>query len=322
METDIIHIAVENLAKTTGIRARWTPKGPLDGITRFQMNGKTVRCVTEIKRELRQYHVHQLEDYNYLHDNLLVVANRIFPKIKKQLKDKGIAYLEANGNVFMNKDGMYVFVDTNEPHKAQNAKGNRAFTKTGLKVVLHFLMDPQLINRTHREIAEKVNVGLGNIPQVIEGLRTTGYIIPWDKRNYVWENKRELIHRWINAYATELRPKTIIGTFKVPENWRNLGLRENTTVWGGEPAADMLTNYLRPEKYILHTREEGIDLMKKYRLVPAEDGKLEVLEMFWRNEHPRLAPPILVYAELILEGGKRNEETAKRIFDEFIEPDL
>lgn len=322
MEQETIHTAFKNLAKTTGIRARWTKNGPLDGVTYFNMDGKKLRYTTEIKRELRQYHVHQMEDYNYIYKNLLVVAERIFPKIKEQFREKGIAYLEANGNVFINKDEIYLFVDTNRPYRIRNEKSNRAFTKTGLKVLFHFLIDPELINRTHREIAETVNVGLGNIPQVIDGLKETGYLIALDKRNYVWENKKELIHRWINAYATELRPKTVIGRFKVPVDWQRLKLWENATVWGGEPAADILTNYLRPEKFILHTREDTIDLMKHYRLVPNENGNLEVLEMFWKNENPHNAPPILVYAELILEGGKRNEETAKRIFDEYIEPNL
>lgn len=322
MEQEIIHTAIKNLTKTTGIKARWTKNGPLDGVTYFHIDDKKLRCITEIKRELRQYQVHQMEDYNYIHKNLLVVAERIFPKIKERFRDKGIAYLEANGNIYINNDEIYLFVDTNAPYKIRNEKSNRAYTKTGLKVLFHFLLDPELINRTHREIAETVDVGLGNIPQIIDGLKETGYIIALDKRNYVWENKKDLIHRWINAYATELRPKTVIGRFQVPENWRQIRLNANTTVWGGEPAADILTNYLRPEKYILHTKENTIDLMKRYKLVPNDNGNLEIHEMFWNNEGTATAPPILVYAELILEGGKRNEEVAKRIFNEFIEPNL
>jgi hypothetical protein len=34
------------------------------------------------------------------------------------------------------------------------------------------------------------------------------------------------------------------------------------------------------------------------------------------------APPLLVYAELMVEGGKRNEEVAQMIFDEYIQRDL
>jgi hypothetical protein len=45
--------------------------------------------------------------------------------------------------------------------------------------------------------------------------------------------------------------------------------------------------------------------------------------MFWdKNKFEKTAPPLLVYAELILEGGKRNNETAKLIFDEYIQPKL
>ena len=63
--------------------------------------------------------------------------------------------------------------------------------------------------------------------------------------------------------------------------------------------------------------------MKNYKLKPRPDGEVEVLEMFWeQKETEQTAPPILVYAELLQEGGKRNKETAEIIFNEYIEPNL
>jgi hypothetical protein len=323
MKQEIINIALENLNKTTGIDAIWTLNGPLDGITIFMINGNNYECITEIKRELRQHQIHRIEHYHKTNKNLLVVAERIFPKIKNQLRELGIAYLEANGNIFIKNNDFYLFVDANKPYKIRNEKSNRAFTKTGLKVLMQFLINPQLINKTHREIAEIANVGLGNIPQVIEGLKETGYIIALDKKNYIWENFRDLIHRWINDYAAELRPKTVKGKYRVPENWKSIHLNKEFTVWGGEPAADLLTKYLRPEKFLLHTKENNLNLIKNYKLIPDKEGNLEVLDMFWHNQkNTETAPPIIIYAELMIEGGKRNEEVAKLIYNEFIEPNI
>jgi hypothetical protein len=323
MKHEIINTALENLKRTTGIKTLWKVNGPLDGITTFIIDGQNYVCVTEIKRELRLHQIHRIEHYHKTNKNFIIVAERIFPKIKNQLRELGIAYLEANGNIFIKTNGFYLFVDVNKPYKIKNEKSNRAFTKTGLKVLMQFLINPQLINGTHREIADIANVGLGNIPQVIEGLKETGYIIAIDKKNYLWENFRDLINRWINGYATELRPKTVKGWYKVPEDWQNLNLNRDITVWGGEPAADLLTKYLRPEKFLLHTKENNINLIKNYKLIPNKDGNLEVLEMFWNNQrNTATAPPILVYAELMIEGGKRNEEVAKLIFNEFIEPNI
>ena len=323
MKQEIINIALENLNKTAGINAQWKPDGSLDGITTLIIDGKNYEYVTEIKRELRQHQVQRIENNHKTNKNFLLVAERIFPKIKDQLRESGIAYLEANGNSFIKTNDFYLFVDTNKPYKIRNEKSNRAFTKTGLKVLMQFLINPQLINRTHREIADMAKVGLGNIPQIIEGLKETGHLIALDKKNYIWENLRDLINRWINDYETELRPKTVKGQYKVPEDWKNINLNREITVWGGEPAADLLTQYLRPEKFLLHTKENNVNLIKNYKLIPDKNGNLEVLDMFWNNQDTKTtAPPILIYAELIIEGGKRNEEVAKLIFNEFIEPNL
>ena len=179
------------------------------------------------------------------------------------------------------------------------------------------------INLTQRELAKKTEVGLGNIPQVIEGLKETGYLTPLNKREYVWENRRELLARWVTEYGTVLRPKLRKGRYTYQGNWKEVPLNHALSVWGGEPAADILTNYLRPEKFVLYTRENRTHLMKNYRLIPKQEGEIEVLEMFWKQDAiNKTAPPILGYADLLLEGGKRNIETAEKILNEYIQPNL
>jgi len=64
-----------------------------------------------------------------------------------------VNYLEGNGNAYINYNDRFLYIDTNKSLKTKEDKGNRAFTKTGLKVIFHFLLQPQLINKTQREIA-------------------------------------------------------------------------------------------------------------------------------------------------------------------------
>lgn len=323
MEQEILNTAFENLRNTAGIKARRVKNTPLDGTICLEIDNQEIQFVIEIKRELRQHQLQQIELYHKDNQNLLVIAENIFPKIKNQFRKLGIAYLEANGNIFIKTNQKFVFIDTNKKKAIRKEKSNRAFTKTGLKVLFQFLMNPKLINEPHRKIAKEANVGLGNIPLVIDGLKETGYLIALDGKNYVWNNKIDLLDRWINEYATELRPKTVIGRYKIPEQWKKLNLNNEITVWGGEPAADILTEYIRPEKLLLHTKENQINLIKNYRIIPDKEGDMEVLEMFWpKNKNETTAPPILVYAELMIQGGKRNEEVAKLIFNEFIEPNI
>ncbi len=322
MEQEIVHIALENLKQTTGIQAFWYDKKPLDGVLEMTINGPQQTFVVGVKRELRTHQMQEVEDYFHLYENFLLIANRIFPKIKEELRQKEIPYLEANGNIFLKKEGLYLFVDTQKPQGVEKNKRNRAFTKTGLKVLFYLLQHKEAINLTQRELAEKADVGLGNIPQVIDGLKETGYLIPLNNKTYVWENRRALLERWITEYVTALRAKLIKERYALKGPWQNIPFDTGKTVWGGEPAADILTNHLRPEKFLIYTRENRMDLIKNYRLMPNKNGEIEVLDMFWKNNHGKTAPPILVYADLMWEGGKRNKETAEKIYNEYIQPNL
>lgn len=322
MDTDIVHTAIENLLITTDNQGVWNKKGPLDGVLQLTINNKNYAFNVKIKQEARMHQLAKLKEDKKLHGNLLLVANRLFPKIKEELRQLEIAYLEANGNIFIKKEELFLFIDTQKPISQVKNQGNRAFTKTGLKVLFYLLQNKEAINFTQRELAEKAGVGLGNIPQIISGLKETGYLITLNGKTYIWENRPQLLERWIAEYATVLRPKLVKERYAIMSDWRKIKLESNKTYWGGEPAADLLTNHLRPEKFLLYTMENRMDLIKNYGIMPDDSGELEVLEMFWKSEKGETVPPLLVYADLLLEGGKRNKETAEKIYNEYIKPNL
>ncbi|MGE0930130.1 type IV toxin-antitoxin system AbiEi family antitoxin [Peijinzhouia sedimentorum] len=323
MKIEIINNALENLYKAIGMEGDYSENGLLDGTLNLYIDGKKITFVIDLKNEIRPYQLDQIEKYFQNHKNFLLVANRIFPKVKEELRLKGISYLEANGNLFLKKDGSIIFIDNQKAAKPEKTKGNRAFTKTGLKVLFYLLQHKEDINLTQRELAENANVGLGNIPQVIEGLKETGFLLSLNKNEYVWENFDNLLERWITEYGTILKPKLKREKYTYEGNWKDIIFKNELTVWGGEVAADLLTQYLRPEKLCIYSKENRINLMKNYRLIPKEYGEIEVFEMFWKQEKSQKIPPaILIYADLLLEGGKRNKETAKMIYDEHIKPKL
>lgn len=323
MEKDIIQLALDNLRQTTDIQAVWRAEGPLNGWLEWKMEGQSYSYVSEIKKEVRPHQLQQIALHHREYEAYILIAHRIFPKVKDALRQQGIAYLEVNGNIFIKKGLLFLFVDTQKAIPTVKTKANRAFTKTGLKVVFYLLQNRDHIHLTQRELAEKTDVGLGNIPQVLEGLKETGYLIPLNHRTYVWDKRRELLERWVIEYGTVLKPKLKQGRYDYQGNWNDIQFNPALTVWGGEPAADILTDYLRPETYIVYTRENRADLMRNYRLIPKESGAIEALELFWKQDAAhQTAPPILVYADLLLEGGKRNTETAEKIFDAYIQPNL
>ncbi|MBC8645343.1 hypothetical protein H9W95_18895 [Flavobacterium lindanitolerans] len=80
-----------------------------------------------------------------------------------------------------------------------------------------------------------------------------------------------------------------------------------------------MTGHLKPKDYIIYTDEETSKVVKELKLVPDEEGNIELYNKFWtdslhlKNEHT--APPLVVYADLLGTGNNRNIETAKIILE-------
>jgi hypothetical protein len=322
-EDKILDTATKNLTDYTGLKAHWKAgKGPVDAM--LYLEDKNIKFYVEVKRELRGHHLEALQQYAKQHQTFMVVAENIFPTLKKGLRDMGIAYLDAAGNIFYDTGNQYVWIEGNKIEKRQEEKKNRAFTKAGLRVVFQFLLNEETLNQPYREIAAMAGVALGNIKHVFDGLKELGFILRLDKNRAKLLKKRELLDRWIEGYGTALKPTLHIGNYRFLKEeddkaWKKLKLDGEKTVWGSEAAADLITNYLVPLKLDLYTKETKTELMKKWRLIPDPAGKVQLYEKFWNNNtDQKYAPQVLVYADLILTNDPRCIETAQMIYDKYL----
>lgn len=326
---EIVQHALANLHKTGKIEAKWLDEARnevLDGTIALTLNDRTIQLGIAIKKELRNIHLPKLEALAKEYHPFMIVAQTIFPKIKQELRNRNIAYLEANGNIYLNEKETFIWLDANEPIAIKQKTTNRAFTKTGLKVVYQFLLDPKWVNKTYREIADITDTGIGNITNIFNGLKDDGFLIPLTKDTYMLEGKKKLLEKWIMAYEKKLKPNLAIGTYRFADNdaflnWKDVKLQQGETMWGGEPAGDIYTNYLRPEELTLYTTEPRNQLMKNYRLIPDEGGNIKVYEKFWKDntEEQDVVHPLLVYADLIMKGDRRCTETAEKIYNEYLQ---
>ncbi|MGB0432497.1 MAG: type IV toxin-antitoxin system AbiEi family antitoxin, partial [Bacteroidia bacterium] len=244
-----------------------------------------------IKTEVRNIHIDKIIEYNSLYEHFILVVKHLYPNIKKQLRKQGVNYLEANGNFYINTLENLVFIDTNAPLEEKREAGNRAFTKTGLQVLYQLLKEPSIINAPQREIAKRAGVALGNIPKVIEGLIKSGYLLKYDKNTFEYTKKEDLLIKWATDYENTLRPTLEMGRYKLMNNtpWKELSLNPNNTYWGAEPAADLITNYLRAEVLTIYTHLSRKELMQQYKLIPASNGNIQLLKAFWpENTEPAL----------------------------------
>lgn len=330
-EIDILNNAIHNLEKNIPINWDWKTidyekNKEVDGELSIIINNQQKIFFVEVKKDVKNHQLFNILNYKNKFTHFLLVAEKLYPKVKKELRENRVNYLEGNGNVYINTDDLFLYIDTNEVSKTKKEKGNRAFTKTGLKVIFQFLLKPKLINQTQREIAEITNVALGNIPLIINGLLETNLIVRLNKNEYVINNYEELLNKWITEFEQTLKPTLFKQRFRFQnkdKDWKTVPLNTDKTVWGGEPAGDIITNHLRPEKFTLYTKETTKELIINYKLLPDDEGEIAVYDMFWNNDYDtNTAPKELVYTDLMITDDKRCIETAKLIFNEYIEPNL
>ena len=325
-ENQIVHAALERLTEQTGMEGKWKPTiKDVDGELDLYIRTKTLHMFAEVKRELRHHHLPQIFEMAEKYQPFIIIAEKIFPTLKEILRDKEIAYLDTAGNIYVQNYANYIWIDGNKAIEEKKPVTNRAFTKTGLKTVFYLLLNKDAINMPYRKLADATDVALGNIKNVMEGLKDAGFILQINDNTLKIQNKKALLERWLAGYRENLKPTLLLGKYKFWDankflNWNKLPVEIGETMWGGEPAGEFLTNYLIPENLTLYTNQKTA-LVTKWALIPDEDGNMVFYKKFWKDaklDNEIYAPPLLVYADLMLTEDLRCQETAQLIYDKYL----
>ena len=142
------------------------------------------------------------------------------------------------------------------------------------------------------------------------------------KRGRRLANKAKLIERWVTTYPELLRPKLVLGRYRAVDRdwWKHAPFQNFQAWWGGEVAAAKLTKYLKPEQVTIYIKGKPAELLLTNKLKKDPNGDVELLEAFWQINydwpHTELAPPLLIYADLLATGDARNIETAMMIYEQ------
>jgi hypothetical protein len=282
----------------------------------------------EIKHELRQPQIPAIiAKIGKDKENWILVARYIPQPIKNQFKELGINYLEAAGNCFIHVGGLFMYINDQRVTAARQTTTAKLWKQAGLKFLFVIISNPALLNTTYRTIAEAANIALGNIGPLMQELEQSGYI---KKKHEEWvlNNKDALIKRWIDLYHVLLKPRYEIGRFRfllseTQQQWKTF--KTVNFYWGGEPAAELLTNFLQAELFTIYTNANQTKLVKELKLIPDTSGNLELVEKFWNyiaqeeeNATTLIVPPLLVYADLMTTNDSRNWEAAGRIKSKFL----
>ncbi|HEY5534514.1 MAG TPA: type IV toxin-antitoxin system AbiEi family antitoxin [Ignavibacteria bacterium] len=299
----------------------------------------------ELKKHFRIINLNQLEDSKKDYQNLIIFSDYITPPLRDELKNKGVYYADAMGNLFLKSNSFFFFINGKRNVNAVSITRNKSFSSAGLRLIYNLLINEQIINKTYRDISKITKLSLDTISHVFKELEIQGFIVNINQDNKKIIRKKELFEKWVSFYGEVLKPKITRGRYKFLDknmlvSWDKLNLDFQKTLWGGEPAANLLTHYLRPEFFTIYSGENNGELLKNYNLIPDLNGNIDVINKFWYDEildihkqnnnyyhydfinhnyNNTTVEPILIYADLIYSNNPRNIETAKIIYQEYIE---
>lgn len=329
MEGQIIEDVLHKFTGITGIKANWAALkrdsiyDRVDGTVTIIIGNQKEELPAEVQKTIVNGNIPSFINTLRVNGKMVVLAETIAPKIRQALKQHNINYMDAAGNANIIHKNIYIYLEGQKPLPVETTNKAKAFGKTGLKVIYQFLEYPDLINTTIRDIADHADVSLDTAHKTINVLKEAGYLIKVDNKTFLWDNFKELLQKWMEEFETRLKPGLHIGNFRFLKeddfyNWQNIQFKNGNTCWGGEPAGELLTGFLKPQTLTLYTNEFKSDLMKNYKIIPDEKGYIQVYQKFWKQieGNKKTAPPVLVYADLVNTGNNRNIETAQKIYEQ------
>lgn len=267
----------------------------------------------------------------------MVFADWIPEPVAEEFRKAGVFFMDAQGNAFIKKPPqIMVDIRGRKPERPQKAEPGRLIEPGGLKVVHYLLTHPEAAGAPLRAIAHGAGVALGTAHAVRGELRRAQWLLPAADGKARFSNLKGLIELFVRGYAIKLRPACMIGRYRHKKNapqeildgfaQRLAGMEGHWAVTGGIAAREM-THYLEPNAVTFFVDEQARTALDKEPLLRDETaGNVTLLRLpdpAFLAAPPQapwpLATPLLVYAELLQDGGQRELETAEMIYERFIQ---
>lgn len=291
----------------------------------FWINGREIKkkFSVEIKRRVLSATIGQLLIKKNKLENLLLIADDLSPGVANKLRELNIPFIDGNGNVFFNEAEFYIFINTyRQETKIQRSSSSLIFQTSGLQLLFVLLSVPNSENKTYRELSEMSKISLGWVSEIMNALQSEYYLVKDSEKRTLFR-KDELLKRWVQGFAETLCNKLLEMEFETedPNFWKNTDLTSTKACWGGEVAADMMTGYLNPSEILIYRRGSAFlsSLVREKKLRRVKEGNIKIRRKFWNfNETDIIAPPLLVYADLLATAKSRNIEAAQIIYDEHL----
>lgn len=241
-----------------------------------------------------------------------------------------VNFADDAGNVHLQLGDTYHWTRIGLPAPAPVSE-RRAPSPAQLQLLFHYATKPESVNWPVRQLEISAGVSKSKAAQARHQMLAEDLLVRSGKE-YRLGSTNVLAERLIAGYAQVLRPKLLIGRFRPAEKTTESFLdRLRTKVPSGVryaltggPAAGLLQHFYRGPDMPLFLQPSERAVVQELRLLPDREGPVTILKAFgelafWeKRDGHMLAPPWLIYAELLSSNDPRAHEAAQELRREFL----
>ena len=150
-----------------------------DALLRVRHGGQEILYAAEVKLGLRPATIGAvINQLQHLGQPALLVTDYVTPPLADLLMQRGIAFLDAAGNAYLNHPPLLVWVKGQKPTQPLPTANitTRTFNPSGLQVLFPLLCNPNWTDRPYRDLAQLAGVAHGTVGWVLAELPKLGFM--------------------------------------------------------------------------------------------------------------------------------------------------
>ncbi len=255
-------------------------------------------------------------------EKFVLIAEYISQPQAMKLRELDVSFFDTAGNAYFNEPGLYIYV-AGQKAEIKREKIPRLFRPPGMKLLYAFLTDANLERESYRSISAATNVPTPTVGVFMADLEKAGFLFKRAGNERRIVRRDELFKRWLENYGESFRPTLNPVRFQSRKYdgrwWDDVDIAGYNACWGGETGGARLTKHLKPAVATIYSDSLLPRLQAQYGLIRDERGNVEILKKFWtKGEIADVAPPLVVYADLVASADERNLETARIIYERYL----
>jgi hypothetical protein len=262
-------------------------------------------------------------------EDILLLTQHVPRAAAESLIQAKVNFADDAGNIHLAAGKAYNWTAIGNPAPALES-ARRPTSRAELQLLFQFVTHPDSLDWPVRRLEPAAGVGKSRIAQARGQMIEEGLLVRVGKR-FRLGPANVLADRLVSGYAQVLRPKLVVGRFRAAEApdaflarlRRGLPSGVRYALTGGQ-AADLLQQFYHGPEVSIFVTPWGRTVAQRLRMLPDRDGPITVLNafgeaVFWeeRGKH-MLAPPWLIYAELLCSNDARAIEAGAELRREFL----